>query len=88
MRANHDIITEILNRIGTGIPEALLVHHDRVNEWPVPAFKSFEKLGYKNPDLEAKLLLINMDGMATRFFLQKNFDLTELVSHMYKKYDL
>ncbi len=47
---------------------------------------AFKKLGYEKPDLEAKLLLINMDGLATRFYLQKNFDVTELVEFMHNKY--
>lgn len=49
---------------------------------------AFKKLGYEKPELEAKLLLINMDGLATRFYLQKNFDVTELVEFMHSKYEL
>ncbi len=49
---------------------------------------AFKKLGYEKPELEAKLLLINMDGLATRFYLQKNFDVTELVEFMHNKYEL
>lgn len=49
---------------------------------------AFKKLGYEKSELEAKLLLINMDGLATRFYLQKNFDVTELVEFMHSKYEL
>ena len=49
---------------------------------------AFKKLGYEKPELEAKLLLINMDGLATRFYLQKNFNVTELVEFMHSKYEL
>lgn len=47
---------------------------------------AFEKLGYESPKLEARLLLINMDGLATRFFLQKNFNAEEMAEYVYKKY--
>lgn len=47
---------------------------------------AFKKLGYEDPELEARLILINMDGMATRFFLQKNFDLESMHKFLQKKY--
>lgn len=47
---------------------------------------AFKKLGYEMPELEARLLLVNMDGMATRFYLQKGFNITELVAFLYSKY--
>lgn len=47
---------------------------------------AFSKLGYNDSEMEAILLLVNMDGLATRFFLQKNFDVDALVSFMKSKY--
>lgn len=47
---------------------------------------AFNKLGYESPEMEAKLLLINLDGLATRFFLQKNFDLESMHKFLHKKY--
>lgn len=53
------------------------------------ALKSaFEKLGYENPNSEAALLLQILDGMATRLFLQKNFDLAAALSHLKLKYKI
>ena len=49
---------------------------------------AFEKLGYHNPRLEARLLLVNMDGLATRFFLQEGFNLKEMIEFLHQKYDL
>ena len=49
---------------------------------------AFKKLGYPEPDLEAKYLLVNMDGLATRYFLQKSFDLQSLINFMKIKYDV
>ena len=48
---------------------------------------AFSKLGYKSPELEARLLLVNMDGLATQFFLQENFDLDTYVDFMQDKYN-
>lgn len=47
---------------------------------------AFYKLGYSNPELEASLLLIFIDGLATRYFLQKNFELDNVVEYLHKKY--
>ena len=49
---------------------------------------AFKKLGYEKPELEAKLLLINIDGLATRMFLQKNFDTKSIIEFLYTKYNL
>ena len=49
---------------------------------------AFEKLGYAAPDMEAKLLLLYMDGMATRYFLQNDFDLDPIVRFLKKKYEV
>lgn len=47
---------------------------------------AFTKLGYPEPALEARLLLVNLDGIATRYFLQKNFDLDAVINFMQAKY--
>lgn len=47
---------------------------------------AFKKLGYKKPELEARLLLINMDGMATRFYLQDGFNVKEMLEFYRNKY--
>ncbi|MBN2664398.1 MAG: TetR/AcrR family transcriptional regulator [Bacteroidales bacterium] len=48
--------------------------------------QAFLKLGYKSPELEAKLLLITFDGIATRYFLQENFNLEGIVEFLHTKY--
>ncbi len=48
--------------------------------------EAFSKLGYDEPALEARLLMINIDGLATRYFLQKNFDINAIVQYMHSKY--
>lgn len=47
---------------------------------------AFGKLGYKKPELEARLFLITGDGLATRFFLQKNFNFEEITRFFESKY--
>ncbi|SOE20106.1 DNA-binding transcriptional regulator, AcrR family [Spirosomataceae bacterium TFI 002] len=47
---------------------------------------AFETLGYEDPNSEAALLLQILDGIATRLFLQQNFDLTSALSHLKVKY--
>jgi AcrR family transcriptional regulator len=49
---------------------------------------AFEKLGYPSPQLEAKMLLANMDGLAMHYFLKKEFNLEEMVAHMRNLYDI
>lgn len=47
---------------------------------------AFEKLGYEEPQKEAKIILLLLDGMATSFFLSKNFDLEGMVDILLVKY--
>lgn len=47
---------------------------------------AFQKLGYDNPEMEARFLLINLDGLATRFFLQESFDLERMHQFLMQKY--
>ena len=49
---------------------------------------AFEKLEYDHPQEEANLLLTLMDGVATRFMLQKNYDIDNTIDFLKKKYDL
>jgi AcrR family transcriptional regulator len=49
---------------------------------------AFQKLGYENPKLEARLLLIVIDGLATRTFLQQNFNFEEIVNFLKSKYKI
>lgn len=47
---------------------------------------AFEALSYENPNREAVFLLQILDGIATRLFLQKNFDLAATLEHLKGKY--
>ena len=49
---------------------------------------AFKKLNYNNPELEARLLLVSIDGLATRFYLQENFNISEVVDYMKSKYNI
>ncbi|MEP1034838.1 TetR/AcrR family transcriptional regulator [Ekhidna sp.] len=48
--------------------------------------KAFSELRYLQPEKEANLLLTLMDGIATRFILQENFDLDETIEFLKQKY--
>ncbi len=49
--------------------------------------KAFEALGYNQPEAEAQLLLITIDGLATRFYLQqKGFKIESQLELLKKKY--
>ena len=47
---------------------------------------AFNKLGYKSPEWEARFLLVSVDGLATRYFLQENFDLDSMIQFLKEKY--
>jgi len=47
---------------------------------------AFKQLGYSNPEQEARLLLIILDGLAMRYFLQKNFELDSEIEFLLEKY--
>jgi AcrR family transcriptional regulator len=49
---------------------------------------AFSKLGYEDAEMEALTLLVHLDGLATRFYLQKTFDLESMVAFMKTKYKL
>ena len=48
---------------------------------------AFEKLGYKDPNLEAMRMLIELDGMATRYFLMEKFDYEPLLTFLKETYN-
>jgi len=49
---------------------------------------AFSKLGCKEPEHEAMRLLIELDGLATRFFLMENFGFEPLLSFLKRKYTI
>jgi AcrR family transcriptional regulator len=48
---------------------------------------AFKKLGYDSPELESTILLVTMDGLATRLCLQKNFEPQPIINFLRKKYN-
>ena len=50
--------------------------------------RAFKKLEYKNPEAEAEVLLSGLDGIATRFFLQKDVNIKAMVNDLFEKYNL
>lgn len=49
---------------------------------------AFGSLGYAKPEEEAHAFLLWMDGLATRFYLQKNYNMKPQIEFMREKYDL
>ena len=49
---------------------------------------AFEKLKYDNPELESSRLLIELDGLATRFYLQNSFDIKSMVDYLKQQYEI
>lgn len=49
---------------------------------------AFAKLGYESPEMEAKVLLLCIDGLATKLFLQKNVDISPITEFLKTKYNL
>ena len=50
--------------------------------------EAFKDLRYKQPENEARLLLLTLDGIIARFFLQKSFDYPSTISFLMSKYGL
>jgi AcrR family transcriptional regulator len=50
--------------------------------------EAFKKLRFNEPEKEANLLLTLMDGLATRFILQSEFDLDGTIDFLKMKYKL
>ena len=49
---------------------------------------AFTKLGYEDPGMEAQLLLICLDGLAARYYLQENFDMDPVMGFLASKYGI
>lgn len=49
---------------------------------------AFDQLGYEEPLMEARTLMYTFDGLGTRFYLQKDFDMESPVAYLIKKYGL
>ena len=49
---------------------------------------AFQKLDYDHPVVEADLLLVTLDGLATRFYLDKEFDFSKIVELLFQKYGI
>ena len=49
---------------------------------------AFEKLGYEAPRKEANLILLIMDGIGTRSFLHKEFDIESMLKYLKEKYQV
>jgi hypothetical protein len=47
---------------------------------------AFAKLNYASPQQEAQFLLIHLDGLATRYFLQKDFVPEKAIQFLHQKY--
>lgn len=60
----------------------------KVEPLEIALTNAFDKLGYKEPKLEARFLLLNLDGIATRYFLQDDFNYYEMQSFVKAKYNL
>jgi len=57
LQPNNNLIREILNRIGTGIPDALSIGYKEVNAWPQPAFNALIKHGVIKPVSPANVII-------------------------------
>lgn len=49
---------------------------------------AFTALQYRNPSGEADFLLIYLDGLASRLFLQDEFDIKAQIAFLYEKYQI
>ena len=47
---------------------------------------AFSKLDYEEPEQEATRMLIDLDGLATRYFLMQEFDIMAMITFLKKKY--
>ncbi|WP_420385875.1 TetR/AcrR family transcriptional regulator [Roseivirga sp.] len=50
--------------------------------------RAFEAMNYNQPQDEAQAFLLWMDGLATRFYLQSNYNITPQIEYMKQKYHL
>ncbi|MFY0686621.1 MAG: TetR/AcrR family transcriptional regulator [Cyclobacteriaceae bacterium] len=49
---------------------------------------ALEKLGYSNPRMEARMLLLTLEGLAMRYYLQDGFELAPHIDFLVNKYDV
>lgn len=49
---------------------------------------AFHKLGYKKPELEANLILLYTDGMASSLLKGSGLDINEMIQFLLNKYEL
>ena len=49
---------------------------------------SFTALRYKRPNNEAELMLMQLEGMTSQFFLQPTFDINNAIQILFYKYGL
>ncbi|MEM9326604.1 MAG: helix-turn-helix domain-containing protein [Bacteroidota bacterium] len=49
---------------------------------------AFEKLDYPHPHAEALLLMMLLDGVATRYYLSKEFDLQKVLIALTRRYQI
>ncbi|WP_109830954.1 TetR/AcrR family transcriptional regulator [Reichenbachiella versicolor] len=49
---------------------------------------AFNKLGYEEPEEEAVNLMVLIDGLATRFYLQEGFNIDSQIEFLYRKYNI
>ena len=68
--------------------ELEIYHEHKTEALKNKLIEAFTDLRYKNPEAEASLLLITIDGLAARFFLQKGFSLKEHTQFLLSKYGL
>lgn len=68
--------------------ELEIYHENKMEALKNKLTEAFTDLRYKNPEDEASLLLITIDGLAARFFLQKEFDLETHTQFLLSKYGL
>jgi AcrR family transcriptional regulator len=47
---------------------------------------AFSKLGFDQPELEALRMLVQLDGLATRYFLMEKFEFEPMLVFLKKKY--
>ena len=61
---------------------------DKMEPLELALTNAFTKLGYENPGQETQHILIIIDGLAMRFYLQNDFELELQLSLIKKKYGL
>jgi AcrR family transcriptional regulator len=63
-------------------------HYDQTKMEPLELAlaNAFAKLNYASPQQEAQFLLIHLDGLATRYFLQKDFVPEKAIQFLHQKY--